>query len=343
MPASTHNGGTSSSLRGVNPGAAALAYLRAGGLPTKPPVAQERLRPADLVRKVLDFYPRQMEPLNGEKQPDPGSSPITWYDRHVHEKLLLKRVEKLPSLVPSIMKHADAVVNDFLDDVQELSATELLNPWNLGRHVSSAESITNLRASLVLPAMRLASIIALHPELPEIPPILYMIPDAKSKNVSPFFSQSLSIALFDVREPAKQASIASLPEHRKSLIDGLSEGRKPLVVWDTFALNGKDILNDMDKLAGAPFPWKLCPTVGHPMYASRDHPVVDAPKSLWTLPQAKSQTLDFLNACNLEGRKRLGDAGRDKLIWHPFDSSAEVGTADFMMRVSTNVNHQFIF
>ncbi|KAF9052282.1 hypothetical protein BDZ89DRAFT_423296 [Hymenopellis radicata] len=267
---------TSSTSSVESPGADfvsdALAYiLAAGPLPTQAPVVQENLRPVDLVRKVLDFYPRLMEHLDDEeKRPEPDSSPITKYDRHVHEKLLLKRVEKLPSLIPSIIQHADTMVDSFLDDVEALSADELFDPWDVSGHISSAKSVAMRRSSLVHPAMRLASIIALHPELPEICPLLYMIPQIQEpKNVSPFFSQGLSVKLSDMRGTDKQASIASLPNHRKSLINRLSERSAPLLVWDTFALNGKATLEDMDRIAGVPFLGNYTQRSGiHAIYAA---------------------------------------------------------------------------
>ncbi len=235
-----------------------------------------------------------LDPFSLEQDPDsaipkPYSSPITFFDRHLDDSLILKKVVVLPSLISTLSEALDGYVHTFNSENDAFHSPRLYLCPELYDCQGPPKNATDIaeryrRGSRAL--LQAASILVVHPDQPDLrAPFRMDIGDPGPPEE--FHSQKYSLKYEFYTKKEMIERLESWDLDRKTLILSMWDNLPELAIWDMYALSGQSVLEDMSGLATLDiFPWKHCGTSGHRQFASSAHVAQpDVSKYLWeTVP-----------------------------------------------------------
>ncbi len=203
--------------------------------------------------------------------PKPCSSPITFFDRHLDDSLILKRVVVLPSLISTLSDALDDYVSAFNSENESFSSPRLyLSPtgYNCAEPPKNATDIAERYRSTSTIFLQAASTLVVHPDRPNLKTVFRM---DKGRPGPPegFHTQKYSLTYVTYAKEDIAELLESWDLDRKSLVLSMWDHLPTLAIWDMYALSGESMLDDMSGLAALDvFPWKHCGTSGHRQFAS---------------------------------------------------------------------------
>ncbi len=234
---------------------------------------------------LFGFAPLSLEQNPDSDIPKPYSSPITFFDRHLDDSLILKKVTVLPSLISTISEALDGYVHTFYSKNETFRSPRLcLRPgfYNCREPPKNAIDIAERyrRGSRAL--LQAASILVVHPDQPDLRTVFRM-EDGRFGSPEEFHSQKYSLKYETHMKKEMMESLESWDLDRKTLLLSMWDNIPELAIWDMYALSGRSVLEDMSDLATLNiFPWKHCGTSGHRQFASSAHvSQLDVSKYLW--------------------------------------------------------------
>lgn len=234
---------------------------------------------------LFEFSPLPLEQDPDSDIPKPYSSPITFFDRHLDESLVLKKVTVLPSLISTISEALDGYFSAFNSKNETFRSSRLClrrGFYNCQGPPKNATDIAErycLGDSIFLQA---ASILVVHPDKPELKTVFSM-DEGNSGSSDVFHSQNYTLKYTAYTRKDMVERLGSWDLDRKTLLLSMWDNLPELAIWDMYALSGRSVMEDMSGLAALEvFPWKQCGTSGHRHFASSayDSPP-DVSKYLW--------------------------------------------------------------
>ncbi|KAK0231419.1 hypothetical protein IW262DRAFT_1344025 [Armillaria fumosa] len=231
-----------------------------------------------------------LDPFSLEQDPDSGipkpySSPITFFDRHLDDTLILKKVAVLPSLISTLSEALDGYVHTFNSKNDTFRSPRLyLCPerYDCPEPPKNATDIAERYRRGSRPLLQAASILVVHPDQPGlIAP--FRMKDGDPGPPEEFNSQKYSLKYEMHTKKDMIERLESWDLDRKRLILSMWDNIPELAIWDMYALSGQSVLEDMSGLAALDiFPWKHCGTSGHRQFTRSDHvSQPDMSKYLW--------------------------------------------------------------
>ncbi|PBL01836.1 hypothetical protein ARMGADRAFT_1158499 [Armillaria gallica] len=220
---------------------------------------------------LFELAPFLLEQDTESTIPKPSSSPITFFDKHLDDSLILKKVRALPSLISTISEALDNYVSAFNSKNESFCSPRLyLSPeqYHCSEPPKNATDIaTRYRhgASVFLQA---ASLLVVHPDQPELRSVFWM-DDGRPGSPDGFNSQKHSLKYDACTRKDMLERLESWDLDRKTLLLSMWDNLPELAIWDMYALSGQSVLEDMSGLATLDiFPWKHCGTSGHRQFTS---------------------------------------------------------------------------
>ncbi|SJL01282.1 uncharacterized protein ARMOST_04600 [Armillaria ostoyae] len=234
---------------------------------------------------LFELDPFSLEHDPNSAIPKPYSSPITFFDRHLDDSLILKKIAVLPSLISTLSEALDSYVHAFNSKNDTFHSPRLYLRPELYDCRGPPKNATDIaerycRGSRAL--LQAASILVVHPDQPDlIAP--FRMEDGDPGPPEEFNSQkySLKYEMYTKKDMIKR--LESWDLDRKTLVLSMWDNLPELAIWDIYALSGQSVLEDMSGLATLDvFPWKHCGTSGHRHFASSAHiSQPDVSKYLW--------------------------------------------------------------
>ncbi len=249
--------------------------------------------------ELLDFNPPSIERGTDEEALPPPSSPLEFFDYHVPNNLMLKRVRLLPTLLDDV---ALLVTSKYKDDLDCLP----LDLFGYDRYYyasaenSDARTVHFIREiGISTTCAKIASCVLIHPDEPRIKPVLYwgvsrsLAPPSDSEQyMDRFLIQHLALRVSDhvvgTHDIHSRPSYPAPSAATQKKMATLYENSRVLTVAMMFDASAHPLLADMKDLAAQEtFAWELaseCTGKQIPAPASLKHS--DAPQYPWTIPAA---------------------------------------------------------
>ncbi|KAK0490395.1 hypothetical protein IW261DRAFT_1587894 [Armillaria novae-zelandiae] len=234
---------------------------------------------------LFEFAPFPLEQDPDSDIPKPYSSPITFFDKHLDDSLILKKVTALPSLISTLSQALDGYVHTFNSKNETFRSPSLfLCPelYDCPGPPKNATDIAERYRCGSLPLLEAASILVVHPDQPDLPTVFRM-DNGRPGSPEEFNSQkySLKYEIYTKKDMIKR--LESWDSDQKRLLLFMWNNIPELAVWDMYALSGQSVLEDMSGLAALNiFPWKHCGTLEHRQFTSSAHlSRPDVSKYLW--------------------------------------------------------------
>ncbi|KAF9012798.1 hypothetical protein BDZ89DRAFT_1077380, partial [Hymenopellis radicata] len=235
--------------------------------------------------KFYAFNPPSLVRPRSQPVPVP-SAPLHFLDTHLADSLILKHVEVLPSM------HVDlfAGLVDSFSEALDARSDSLFQidgslPYRNSKR-TDALSISSMRElGIEMPLTRIASSLVVHPSQPRLGGTLSWsgAPRATRPYIieQPYASQD--IALYVSRPHPEEYGRFSA--RNRDIVERLYRHTRQLTSSMIFCTDALPVLEDMSRLHGMKFPWRLdCQYSG----ASRPRsPPPDASDVLWTLPKVE--------------------------------------------------------
>ncbi|KAK0498157.1 hypothetical protein EDD18DRAFT_79072 [Armillaria luteobubalina] len=249
---------------------------------------------------LLNLIPLSLEQDPDSDIPRAHSSPITFYDKHLDDSLILKKVKLIPSLISTMSEKLDEYVSTFNSKHSGSSFRShllFLSPefYQNSGVVKNATDVVNLytRAG---PLVQAASLLTLHPDRPELETPFIMDCGPLFWEKREFLSEQYSLGYKEVSEESLISMMDSWDQERKETIISMRRCLPELAIWETYALSGRSILEDMPNLSAFDiFPWKKCGASGHRQFLKPPLALVpDVSKYLWEA--AESSTVSTVPA-----------------------------------------------
>ncbi len=229
-----------------------------------------------------------------------------FYDKHLDDSLILKRVKILPGLISTLSKALDDHVSLFKSQGKQFHSPSIA----LERHiyekdvVATASDVSEHYCEGGYPFIQTASVLAFHPDRPELTTVFSMS-GRLDENPPDFHSEQYSLQHSYKRGPSVPIMLNALDDDRKALLSSMRKSLPRLAVYEAYALSGKTVLEDMSGLSsGATFPWKRG---GGSLYReSLSHGVAppDVSKYLWATKPAASAA-QVINPTRFRRSERL--------------------------------------
>ncbi|KAK0498161.1 hypothetical protein EDD18DRAFT_1350782 [Armillaria luteobubalina] len=232
----------------------------------------------------------ELAPFPLEEDPDsdiskPYSSPITFFDKHLDDSLILKKVTVLPSLISTLSEALDDYVSAFNSKDESFCSTRLyLDPelYHCSVPPKNATDIATRYRRGARAFLQAASLLVVHPDQPELRSVFWM-DNERPGSPDGFNSQKHSLKYNARTRKDILERLKSWDSDRKMLLLSMWDNTPELAIWDIYALSGQSVLEDMSGLASLDiFPWKHCGTSGHRHFPSPGRvPLPDVSKYLW--------------------------------------------------------------
>ncbi|KAK0231423.1 hypothetical protein IW262DRAFT_481793 [Armillaria fumosa] len=241
------------------------------------------------LEELLSFVPPLLQHDPDLDVPAPKSSPVMFYDKHLDDSLILKRVKVLPHLVSTLTEALDDHVSSFKSRGKPFDSPYMTIRRDIyNKHVVATASDVSYRYcegghSFV----QAASVLSFHPDQPELMAVFLM---SGSLDEPPdFHSEKYSLKHAYKKGPSWPVMVNALDDGRRALLLSMRKSLLHMAVYEAFALSGKTVLEDMSGLSSfATFPWNRG---GVSLYReSPSHQVAppDASKYLWATKPAPS-------------------------------------------------------
>ncbi|KAK0226930.1 hypothetical protein EDD85DRAFT_940319 [Armillaria nabsnona] len=223
------------SLDDTNDGRAVChCWSKATPMPDSPEPRDESPVDIEALEELFSFTPPPLRHDPDFDVPTPKWSPVTFYDKHLDDSLVLKQVKVLPGLISTLSEALDDYVSSFKSRGEPFYSPSMALRWHIYNKdvVATASDISQRYYKGGNPFVQAASVLAFHPDQPELRTV---------------FSTSGSL----LEEPPDFHS------ERYSLQHSYEDGPSFPAVYEAYALSGKTVLDDMSRLSGlATFPWK---------------------------------------------------------------------------------------
>lgn len=262
---------------------------------------------ADL-EHLFGFAPFPLEQDPNADIPKPYSSPITFFDRHLDESLILKRVTILPSLISTLTDALDDYVSAFNSKNNSYHSSRLyLSPelYDCLEPPKNAADIGRRYCQGASPFLYAASVLVVHPEQPELSTVFMM--DDRGTGSEEFHAEQYSLKYKAYTREDMLGRLESWDTDNQALLLSMWGCLPDLAIWDTYALSGRSILEDMAGLATLDvFPWKQCGVSGNRHFTSTVHVErPDVSKYLWEIAPRRPDGMARDSATGLRRSERL--------------------------------------
>ncbi|KAK0490410.1 hypothetical protein IW261DRAFT_1616836, partial [Armillaria novae-zelandiae] len=236
---------------------------------------------------LFNLIPVSLEQDPNSDIPRPHSSPITFYDKHLDDSLILKKVKLAPSFIPTMSETLDEYVSTFNSKHLGSSFRShllFLSPkfyQNSGvvRNTTDVASLYTRGAPLV----QAASSLIFHPDQPELKTPFIMDGGPSSWEKRDFLSEQYSLGYKGVSQESMLSMIDSWDQEKKDTLISMRKCLPELAVWETYTLSGRSILEDIPNLSALDvFPWKKCGVSGYRQFSKSSLTLrPDVSKYLW--------------------------------------------------------------
>ncbi|KAF9012785.1 hypothetical protein BDZ89DRAFT_1077365 [Hymenopellis radicata] len=235
--------------------------------------------------KFFDFNPPPLIRPRPRPVPVP-SAPLHFLDSHLSESLILKHVEVLPSMHVELFHGLVDSFSEALDARSDsLFQIDGSLPYRNSKR-TDAISIRNMRElGIEMPLTRIASSLVVHPSQPRLGGALSW--SGAPRDTRPYIIDqpyaSQDIALYVSRPHPEEYGRFSAKN--RDIVERLYRHTRQLTSSMVFCTDALPVLEDMSRLHGMKFPWRLdCQYSG----ASRPRsPPPDASDVPWTLPKVE--------------------------------------------------------
>ncbi|KAF9020971.1 hypothetical protein BDZ89DRAFT_1071891 [Hymenopellis radicata] len=273
---------------------------------------------AALKNELLDFNPPSLERGTDEAALPSPSSPLEFFDYHVSNNLILKRVKLLPTLVDDLALLVTSKYKDALDRIPlDLFAYD--EYYYASAENSDARAVHFIREiGISMTCAHIASCVLIHPDEPRIKPVLHWgvsrslePPSDSEQDMDRFLIQHLALRVADhvvgTHDSHSRPSYPAPSAATQTRMTALYENSRVLTVAMLFDTSAHHLLADMEDLAAQEtFSWELaseCTGKQIPAPASMKH--IDAPKYPWTIPAASLASIsDALDSSMLRRTDR---------------------------------------
>ncbi|PBL01858.1 hypothetical protein ARMGADRAFT_1005352 [Armillaria gallica] len=234
---------------------------------------------------LFAFDPLPLEQNPDSDIPKPYSSPVTFFDRHLDDSLILKKVMVLPSLISTISESLDGYFSTFNSKNEAFRSPRLCLRRGFYNCQEPPKNATDIAERYRLGApffLQAASILVVHPDKPELKTVFSM-DEGYPGPPDVFHSQKYTLKYNAYTREDMLESLESWDSDRKTLLLSMWDNLPELAIWDMYALSGQSIMEAMSGLATVEvFPWKQCGASGHRQFTSSayDSPP-DVSKYLW--------------------------------------------------------------
>ncbi|KAK0429853.1 hypothetical protein EV421DRAFT_501925 [Armillaria borealis] len=244
-------------------------------------------RPVVDLEHLFNLIPLAFEQDPNSDIPRPHSSPITFYDKHLDDSLILKNVKVLPSLISTMSERLDDYVSTFKSKHSGSSFRShllFLSPkfYQNPDPAKNATDVANLYTRGA-PLVQAASLLTFHPDQPELKTPFIMDGGPSFWEKRDFLSEQYSLGYQGVSEESMLSMVDSWDQERKDTLVSMRKCLPELAIWETYALPGRSILEDMPSLSALDvFPWKKCGVSGHRQFRKPSLTLrPDVSKYLW--------------------------------------------------------------
>lgn len=220
----------------------------------------------DMLQAVFDMYPPHLRPSRGARTGLSSREP-GFYDKHLHRRLILKKIVILPSLNRDLANVVDDTLQDLVDRNVTLPLTGLMSEETLLEKITIAAKkpmidessvslfYNNTTATFCSP---IASTLAIHPEVHKWSEIIgWSLGDSAAWAIA---DGKLEINYGTGRMRDDRLLRESLPEHTRKELEEIVKRSPSLGVWEIKSLSvGREgVMRNLGRLNG-PFKWKNCP------------------------------------------------------------------------------------
>ena len=266
----------------------------------------------DIVKEELDalfsFNPPVLE-QNPRFSPFLSVSPVSFHDKHLDDRLILKRIRLMPSLLQSLSRTVDETFKSLNDRGIPIPATlegfmlhenrerylRMVEPMTDARSV--AEFYKELTAKSCYPV---ASTLVFHPHADYWWSVFNW---REERDGRPWWEEQFTTQEYALRLNATPQhdfiplSMFSLDEATTTTLQQVAKRFPQLATWDIYALSPdvKRMLEDMESLASSgSFSSEIPLTTGYKRLPSI-HEIPDATKTPWNIPLESSNEADTTN------------------------------------------------
>ncbi|KAK0231412.1 hypothetical protein IW262DRAFT_1526805 [Armillaria fumosa] len=223
---------------------------------------------------LFELVPFPLEQDTESSIPKPSTSPITFFDKHLDDSLILKKVTVLPSLISTISDALDGHVSAFNSKHESFHSSRLyLSPehYDCSEPPKNATDVAERYHNGVHAFLQAASLLVVHPEQPDLKSVFWM-DDGRPASPDGFNSQKHSLKYDAHRKQDMLERLKSWDSDRKTLLLSMRDNLPELTIWDMYALSGQSVLEDMSGLTTLDiFPWKHCGTSEHRQFTTSAH------------------------------------------------------------------------
>lgn len=247
----------------------------------------------DALEDLLSFVPPPLQHDPESDVPAPESSPVTFYDKHLDDSLILKRVKILPHLVSTLSEALDDHLLSFKSRGKPFYSDYILVRRDAYDNtvVSNASDISRRFCEGGYPFIQAASVLAFHPDQSELKNVFVM--SGSLAEVPPdFHSEQYSLQHALETGIYMPLMLEALDDDRRALLLSMHKSLPDLAVYEAYALSGRTVLEEMSGLSSLDvFPWKKaggarCRQVSHRV----PPPDSDTSKYLWQTEPSDDST-----------------------------------------------------
>ncbi|KAK0498138.1 hypothetical protein EDD18DRAFT_1071378 [Armillaria luteobubalina] len=209
------------------------------------------------LEELLSFVPPPLQHDPDSDVPVPERSPVTLYDKHLDDSLILKRVTVLPRLISTLSKSLDDHLLSFKSRGEPFYYPYIAvrrDPYNEAI-VSTASDISKRFCEGVYPFIQAASVLAFHPDQSELHSV-FLMSGRLAEDPPDFHSEQYSLQHTVETGSFMSSMLEVLDDDRKALLLSVRKSLPCLAVYEAYALAGKTVLEEMSGLSNfAVFPW----------------------------------------------------------------------------------------
>ncbi|PBK65726.1 hypothetical protein ARMSODRAFT_1087334 [Armillaria solidipes] len=227
-------------------------------MPDSPEPREESPVDIESLEELFSFVPPPLRHDPDFDVPTPKWSPVTFYDKHLDDSLVLKQVKVLPGLISTLDEALDEYVSSFKSRGEPFYSPSMALRWHIYNKdvVATASDISQRYYKGGNPFVQAASVLAFHPDQPELRTV-FSTSGSLLEEPPDFHSERYSLQHSYEDGPSFPVMLKALDDDRRALLLSMRKNLPHLAVYEAYALSGKTVLDDMSRLSGlATFPWK---------------------------------------------------------------------------------------
>lgn len=227
-------------------------------MPDSPESRDESPVDIEALEELFSFTPPPLRQDPDLDVPTPDWSPVTFYDKHLDDSLVLKQVKVLPGLISTLSEALDDYVSSFKSRGEPFYSPSMALRWPIYNKdvVATAADVSQRYYKGGYPFVQAASVLAFHPDQPELSTV-FSTSGSLVEKYPDFHSERYSLKHAYEKGPSFPVMLKALDGDRRALLLSMRKNLPHLAVYEAYALSGKTVLEDMSRLSGlATFPWK---------------------------------------------------------------------------------------